>query len=229
MDSRHKILVIEDEQAIAMTIRDRRASECYAVAVAPDGEEGYKLARSGGYSLVVLDLMLPEKDGVEVCRDLRARHISVPILMLTARDQIADKVVGLKMGADDYLTKPFDMSELLARVEALLRRTAPRSEAGTSYEIGPFTLDLRRQELVRDGQVTPLSTQEYKLLCYLHEHRGEVLDRDELLTAVWGYDETVYTRTVDVHIAWLRQKLDDSRRQSLIVTIRGRGYKLVDE
>jgi len=229
MDSRHKILVVEDEQAIAMTIRDRLESEGYAVTVAPDGEEGYKLARSGGYSLVVLDLMLPEKDGVEVCRDLRARHISVPILMLTARDQIADKVVGLKMGADDYLTKPFDMSELLARVEALLRRTAPRSEAGASYKIGPFTLDLRRQELVRDGEVTPLSTQEYKLLCYLHEHRGEVLDRDELLTAVWGYDETVYTRTVDVHIAWLRQKLDDSRRQSLIVTIRGRGYKLVDE
>jgi two-component system alkaline phosphatase synthesis response regulator PhoP len=229
MDSRHKILVVEDEQAIAMTIRDRLESEGYAVTVAPDGEEGYKLARSGGYSLVVLDLMLPEKDGVEVCRDLRARHISVPILMLTARDQIADKVVGLKTGADDYLTKPFDMSELLARVEALLRRTAPRSEAGASYKIGPFTLDLRRQELVRDGEVTPLSTQEYKLLCYLHEHRGEVLDRDELLTAVWGYDETVYTRTVDVHIAWLRQKLDDSRRQSLIVTIRGRGYKLVDE
>ena len=225
----HRILVVEDEQAIAMTIRDRLESEGYAVTVATDGEDGYNHALSGGFSLVVLDLMLPEKDGVEVCRDLRARNDSVPILILTARDQIMDKVLGLKTGADDYLTKPFDMSELLARVEALLRRTAPRGDEGTSYQIGPFTLDLRRQELVRDGVATPLSTQEYKLLCYLYKHRGEVLDRDELLTAVWGYDETVYTRTVDVHIAWLRQKLGDSRRQSLIVTIRGRGYKLVDE
>ena len=229
MDRRHRILVVEDEQAIAMTIRDRLESEGYSVTTVADGDEGYRQARSGGFSLVVLDLMLPGKDGVEICRDLRAHHFTVPVLMLTARDQTVDKVVGLKMGADDYLTKPFDMSELLARVEALLRRAGPKLDTQATYAIGPYTLDMRRQELVREGEVTPLSTQEFKLLCYLYEHRGEVLDRDELLSAVWGYDESVYTRTVDVHVAWLRQKLGDSRRQSLIVTVRGRGYKLAEE
>lgn len=220
------ILIVEDEAAIAMTIRDRLTSEGYDVDVASDGATGFDRALNDQWSLIVLDLMLPGTDGLTVCRDLRARGVTTPMLMLTARDQTVDKVVGLRMGADDYLAKPFDMAELLARIEALLRRAGPTAQAGT-YAIGPFVLDLRRQELRRGTEVTTLSTQEFKLLKYLIEHRGEVLERDELLSAVWGYDESVYTRTVDVHIAWLRQKLDDRDRQSIIVTVRGRGYKFV--
>jgi two-component system alkaline phosphatase synthesis response regulator PhoP len=229
MTRKRSVLVVEDEQAIAMTIRDRLENEGFTVSVAEDGPTGFRQALSGSWSLVILDLMLPGKDGIEVCRDLRAKGIRTPILMLTARDQVVDKVLGLRIGADDYLTKPFDMAELLARIDALLRRTAPAGPTSSAYPIGQFSLDLRKQELVRDGKAVPLSTQEFKLLRYLYEHRGEVLDRDELLSAVWGYDESVYTRTVDVHIAWLRQKLGDKRSQSLIVTVRGRGYKLATE
>lgn len=222
-----RILVVEDEAAIAMTIRDRLSSEGYDVAVAEDGDAGFHRALHDEWSLIVLDLMLPGRDGLTLCRDLRGRDVTTPILMLTARDQTVDKVVGLRMGADDYLAKPFEMVELVARIEALLRRAGPPTPTAGTYEIGPFVLDLRRQELRRGSEVTPLSTQEFKLLTYLFEHSGEVLERDELLSAVWGYDESVYTRTVDVHIAWLRQKLDDRDSQSLIVTVRGRGYKFV--
>jgi len=222
-----RILVVEDEAAISMTIRDRLENEGCTVAVAGDGHQGFSKATAGDWDLIILDLMLPGKDGLEFCRDLRARGIRTPILMLTARDQTVDKVLGLKMGSDDYLTKPFEMIELIARVEALLRRTASPGNGSTWYPIGDYVLDLRKQQLRRSNTITDLSTQEFKLLKYLYEHRGEVLDRDELLDAVWGYDEVPYTRTVDVHIAWLRQKLDDSKSQSLIVTIRGRGYKFV--
>jgi len=222
-----RILVVEDEAAISMTIRDRLENEGCTVAVAGDGHQGFSKATAGDWDLIILDLMLPGKDGLEFCRDLRARGIRTPILMLTARDQTVDKVLGLKMGSDDYLTKPFEMIELIARVEALLRRTASPGNGSTWYPIGDYVLDLRKQQLRRSNTITDLSTQEFKLLKYLYEHRGEVLDRDELLDAVWGYDEVPYTRTVDVHIAWLRQKLDDSKSQRLIVTIRGRGYKFV--
>ena len=225
MRERANVLIVEDEAAIAMTVRDRLESEGYQTSVAGDGTVGLQKAASGNWDLVILDLMLPGKDGLSVCRDLRGRGINTPVLMLTARDQTIDKVLGLKIGADDYLTKPFEMMELLARVEALLRRTRKSGETALVYPIGEFAMDLRRQELRRDGVATQLSTQEFKLLKYLYEHRGEVLDRDELLNAVWGYDESTYTRTVDVHIAWLRQKLGDSRAQALIATVRGRGYK----
>jgi len=228
MSDRGRILIVEDETAIAMTLRDRLESEGYQTAVAGDGNQGLRKGLGGGWDLVILDLMLPGKDGLTVCRDLRGRGVTTPVLMLTARDQTVDKVLGLRIGADDYLTKPFEMIELVARVEALLRRNRPASPGATVYPIGEYALDLRRQELRRHGEVTPLSTQEFKLLKYLYEHRGEVLDRDELLNAVWGYDESVYTRTVDVHIAWLRQKLGDSKAQSMIITVRGRGYKLTD-
>jgi two-component system alkaline phosphatase synthesis response regulator PhoP len=208
-----------------MPIRDRLTSEGYEVGVAGDGNQGFAKAATGEWDLLVLDIMLPGRDGLEVCRDLRGKGITTPILMLTAKDQTLDKVLGLKIGADDYLTKPFEMMELLARVEVLLRRRKSPGPGATIYPIGDYALDLRRQQLVREGVVTELSTQEFKLLKYLYEHRGEVLERDELLDAVWGYDEVPYTRTVDVHIAWLRQKLNDSRSQSIIVTVRGRGYK----
>ncbi|MEE8440859.1 MAG: response regulator transcription factor [Spirochaetia bacterium] len=221
-----RILLVEDEAAISTPLRDRLESEGYEVGVAGDGVQGFARASTGEWDLLILDLMLPGRDGLEVCRDLRGKGIITPVLMLTARDQTVDKVLGLKIGADDYLTKPFEMIELLARVEALLRRRPGSSPNATFYPIGDYVLDVRKQ-LIRNGSdSTELSTQEFKLLKYLCEHKGEVLDRDELLDAVWGYDEVPYTRTVDVHIAWLRQKLGDSKSQKLIVTIRGRGYKL---
>ena len=224
-----RILVVEDEAAIAMTVRDRLEAEGYKVEIASDGRSGLDQARTGTFSVIVLDLMLPQMDGLTVCRDLRAGGVTTPILMLTARDQTVDKVVGLRMGADDYLAKPFEMVELIARLEVLQRRTVRFSSDESEHHVGEFVLDVRRQELRGRGETTVLSSQEFKLLRYFIEHRGEVLDRDELLSAVWGYDESTYTRTVDVHVAWLRQKLDDSRSQSLIVTVRGRGYKLSAE
>ncbi len=223
-----RVLVVEDDATISMTLRDRLESEGYDVGVAGDGIEGLRLA-TARWDVIVLDLMLPGLDGLTICRELRGRGVATPILMLTAKEQTVDKVVGLRIGADDYLTKPFEMIELLARLEALLRRTVRSPTGATAYPIGDCVLDLRRQALVREGNSVPLSTQEYKLLKYLYEHQGEVLDRDELLSAVWGYDESTYTRTVDVHIASLRQKLGDRHRQSIILTIRGRGYKLVRE
>ena len=226
MTEKRNILIIEDEAAIAMTISDRLESEGYAASTATDGTTGLQAALSGTWDCVVLDLMLPGKDGISLCRELRDRGVDTPVLMLTAKDQTLDKVKGLKTGADDYLTKPFEMIELIARIEALLRRRHPLGPAATVYPVGHYALDLRRQELRYNGITTPLSTQEFKLLKYFYEHRGEVLDRDELLNAVWGYDQSVYTRTVDVHVAWLRQKLGDSKSQSLIITVRGRGYKL---
>ena len=221
-----KVLIVEDEAAISMPLRDRLESEGYEVGVVGDGLQGFAKACTGEWDLLILDLMLPGRDGLEVCRDLRGKGIATPVLMLTARDQTVDKVLGLKIGADDYLTKPFEMIELLARVEALLRRRPGQSPNATLYPIGDYVLDIRKQLLRKGGETTELSTQEFKLLKYLCEHKGEVLDRDELLDAVWGYDEVPYTRTVDVHIAWLRQKLGDSKNQKLIITIRGRGYKL---
>ncbi|MBU8913221.1 MAG: response regulator transcription factor [Spirochaetales bacterium] len=221
-----KVLIVEDEAAISMPLRDRLESEGYEVGVAGDGLQGFAKASTGEWDLLILDLMLPGRDGLEVCRDLRGKGITTPVLMLTARDQTVDKVLGLKIGADDYLTKPFEMIELLARVEALLRRRPGQTPNATLYPIGDYVLDIRKQLLRKGGETTELSTQEFKLLKYLCEHKGEVLDRDELLDAVWGYDEVPYTRTVDVHIAWLRQKLGDSKSQKLIITIRGRGYKL---
>lgn len=221
-----KILVVEDDRAIAMALRDRLESEGYAAVVVGDGDAAYVSARGPDIDAVVLDVMLPGRDGLSICRDLRAHGVKTPVLMLTAKDQTVDKVLGLKIGADDYLTKPFEMVELVARIEALLRRTRPTERDAEAYPVGEFVLDLRRQELRRGEEHTPLSTTEFKLLRYLCEHRGEVLDRDELLDAVWGYDQVPYTRTVDVHIAWLRQKLADNRRRQLIVTVRGRGYKL---
>ena len=222
-----RILIVEDDSTIAMTLQDRLQNEGYTTVVAGDGTDGFQKAINGKWDLIILDLMLPGKDGLELCRDIRAKGIDTPVLMLTAREQTVDKVVGLKMGADDYLTKPFEMIELLARIEALLRRRPENTPDATGCRLGSYFLDFRRQELRKKGKITPLTTYEYKLLRYLCEHRGEVLDRDELLTEVWGYDETTYTRTMDTHIGLLRKKLGDSKKQELIITIRGQGYKLI--
>ena len=223
-----RVLVVEDDTAIAMALRDRLQNEGYAVECAGEGNTGLESGESGDWDLLILDLMLPGIDGLEICRKLRAKGADMPILMLTARGDTVDKVVGLKMGADDYLTKPFEMAELLARVEALLRRGVRLACLNDRYSIGDFRLDIRKGDFFLDREVIPLTTYEFKLLKFFCEHRGKIIDRDDLLNEIWGYESAVYSRTVDVHIASLRRKLGDSRKNEHIVTIRGRGYKLVE-
>ncbi|HZN10861.1 MAG TPA: response regulator transcription factor [Blastocatellia bacterium] len=222
-----RILLVEDEPGLVMTLSDRLGSEGYAVETARDGEAGLTRAAVEGFDAIVLDVMLPRKNGFDVCRDLRQRGVQTPVLMLTARGQVVDKVVGLKLGADDYLTKPFEMIELLARLEALLRR-APAPAAPGVYQFGEVRVDFRRAEVTRDGGRVELSAREYQLLRYFIEHREATLSRDELLNEVWGYDAMPTTRTVDVHVAWLRQKLEPTARHpQFILTVHGLGYKFV--
>ena len=224
-----RVLVVEDDAAIAMAVQDRLESEGYAVTSVADGEDGLIQALAARWDLIILDLMLPGRDGLAICRDLRAAEVGVPVLMLTARSETVDKVVGLRLGADDYLAKPFAMIELLARVEALLRRRTGPARAADFHTIDGFVFDVRKGELRTGDDVIALTAYEFKLLRYLCEHRGEVVERDTLLHAVWGYDSVPHTRTVDVHVASLRKKLRDNRRQARIVTIRGLGYKLAAE
>ncbi|MEP6705048.1 MAG: response regulator transcription factor, partial [Acidobacteriota bacterium] len=196
-----RVLLIEDEQGLIITLTDRLESEGFDVDVAADGKTGFEKALGGGYDLIVLDVMLPEKNGYDVCRDLRQKGIGTPVLMLTAKGETIDKVLGLKLGADDYLTKPFEVIELLARIEALLRR--PRAQtSGRSHEavcFGEITVDFKRAEVTRGNDPVDLSAMEFKLLQHLIENRGVVHSRDQLLDAVWGYDAMPSTRTVDVH------------------------------
>jgi two-component system alkaline phosphatase synthesis response regulator PhoP len=226
-----RILLVEDEAALALTVEDRLTSEGYRVDVARDGEAGLSRAVAEPFDLVVLDVMLPKKNGFDVCRELRAQRARVPVLMLTARGQIEDKVVGLKLGADDYLVKPFHMSELVARVEALLRRSAGGDDAAKAsvFAFGDVRVDFRKAEVHVDGRSVDLSAKELQLLRYFLEHRGATLSRNELLDAVWGWNVMSSTRTVDVHVAGLRRKLEkDPREPRYIVTIHGLGYKFTD-
>jgi two-component system alkaline phosphatase synthesis response regulator PhoP len=222
-----RILLIEDEPGLVLTLTDRLIGEGYAVEAARDGEVGLERATREAFDLLILDVMLPRKNGFDVCRDLRQRGVQTPTIMLTARGQVVDKVVGLKLGADDYLTKPFEMMELLARIEALLRRApASLSVSPEIYQFGPVRVDFRRAEVERDGGMVELSAREFKLLRHFIEHRGEILSRDELLNEVWGYHAMPSTRTVDVHVAWLRQKLEPNpRHPQFILTVHGLGYK----
>ena len=228
-----RILLVEDEPGLVLTLTDRLTSEGYQVESARDGETGLERASNEAFDAIILDVMLPRKNGFDVCRDLRQRNVTTPILMLTARGQIVDKVVGLKLGADDYLTKPFEMMELLARVEALLRRAAtpaatPAISAAETYQFDSIKIDFRRAEVERDGEKIELSAKEFQLLRYFIEHREATLSRDELLNEVWGYDAMPTTRTVDVHVAWLRQKLEPNPRHPMyILTVHGMGYKFV--
>jgi len=227
-----RILLVEDEPGLVLTLTDRLTSEGYQVESVRDGEKGLERASNEVFDGILLDVMLPRKNGFDVCRDLRQRNITTPILMLTARGQVVDKVVGLKLGADDYLTKPFEMMELLARVEALLRRAAtapaPPPASADSYQFDSIKIDYRRAEVERDGEKIELSAKEFQLLRYFIEHREATLSRDELLNEVWGYDAMPTTRTVDVHVAWLRQKLEPNpRHPQYIQTIHGMGYKFV--
>lgn len=212
-----------------MTVGDRLRNEGYAVDCAADGDEGFEKATQLPFDLIILDVMLPRRDGFDVCRGIREAGLITPILMLTARGQTSDKVNGLKIGADDYVTKPFNMLELVARVEALMRRAPIRPEGqaqGGGVDFGSIHVDLVGTEATRDGAPVNLSAREFQLLRYLVEHRGATLSREELLKQVWGYSADMYTRTVDVHIASLRQKLEDDPKQpKFILTVQGLGYK----
>ncbi|HLI29843.1 MAG TPA: response regulator transcription factor [Terriglobia bacterium] len=221
-----RILLVEDEPGLVLTLKDRLRSEGYSVETASDGRQGLEKALAGGFDLIILDVMLPKKNGLDVCRDLRQREVATPVLMLTARGQVVDKVLGLKIGADDYLTKPFDMMELLARIEALLRRPAESRDVRGDYRNGALRVDFRSTTVMRADKPVALSAREFQLLRYFIEHRGETISREELLKNVWGYEAMPNTRTVDVHVAWLRQKLeDDPRHPHLILTLQGLGYK----
>jgi len=223
------ILLIEDEPGLVLTLKDRLTREGYEVDSAQEGNQGLASAMRGQADLIILDLMMPGRSGLDICRDLRQKGIETPILMLTARGQTVDKVLGLKLGADDYMTKPFEMPELLARVEVLMRRNRNAAGAGAAfYNFGNIEVDLRRASATRGGDAVALSTREFELLRYFIEHRGAAISRDELLSNVWHYDAGTTTRTVDVHVAWLRQKLeDDPKRPQWIMTVHGLGYKFL--
>jgi two-component system alkaline phosphatase synthesis response regulator PhoP len=222
-----RILLVEDEPGLVMTISDLLTAGGYEVESAGDGEAGLAMAASGNYHLVILDVMLPRKSGFDVCRELRQTGVDPAILMLTAKSQVIDRVVGLKLGADDYLTKPFDPAELLARVEALLRRVQKENRTtARSIRFGDVEVDFERAEVRKAGQLVSMASKELLLLRYLVDHRGRVVPRDELLKNVWEYSGDVSSRTIDVHVAWLRQKLEDNPQvPKHIHTIRGMGYR----
>jgi two-component system alkaline phosphatase synthesis response regulator PhoP len=227
-----RLLLVEDEPGLVMTLTDRLVAEGYEVDSAMDAKTALDSGSTGAFDIILLDVMLPGGNGFDVCRTLRQKGVQTPVLMLTARGQVVDKVVGLKLGADDYLVKPFEMAELLARIEALLRRGSSTSSSapGTTdgFVFGDITVDFRKAEVTKGGQFLELSAREFKLLKYFIEHRGATLSRDELLNEVWGYNAMPSTRTVDVHVAWLRQKLEDNARHpQYILTVHGLGYKFV--
>jgi len=223
-----RILLVEDEPGLRLTLGDRLTREGYEVASVQDGDQGFVRASRESFDLLILDVMLPGRGGVELCRDLRRRGSDVPVLMLTARGQLADRVAGLKVGADDYVTKPFEMAELLARVEARLRRRQQTADGSGDYRFGQVSVDFRKAEVRRDGAPVPLSAKEFLLLKYFIEHRGALLSRNELLDSVWGYHAMPVTRTVDVHVSWLRKKLEPVPREPrYILTTHKLGYKFV--
>ncbi len=224
-----RVLVVEDDEAMAVALRDGFAYEGYEVTVARDGEAGLALAREQPPDLMILDVMLPRMNGLEVCKLLRSEGSELPVIMLTARGQEIDKVLGLKLGADDYVTKPFSFMELMARVEAVLRRVRPGGRTQQAAQrFGDVTVDLARHEASKGGVPLELSPREFRLLGYLLERRGEVVSREELLDAVWGYDSIPFTRTVDTHVAKLRKKIeDDPADPRYIITVHRLGYKLV--
>ena len=224
-----RILLVEDEEDLRMTLCDRLKADGYVAEAAPDGEEGLRKAVHNSYDLIILDVMLPKKNGFDVCRDIRNAGIVTPIIMLTARGQLVDKVLGLKIGADDYLTKPFEILELLARIEAHIRRgIAPATKDAGLLQFGPIRIDLKGTTVFRNGKVVPLSAREFRLLRYFAQNPGTTLSREVLLKEVWGYSEDTFTRTVDVHVGSLRQKLEkDPKQPAMIVTVPGLGYKFV--
>jgi len=222
-----RILLVEDETNLRRTLTDLLKSDGYAVESSGDGLEAQNMAMSQVYDLIILDVMLPSRNGFDICRHLRKNGVNTPILMLTARSELNNKVQGLKSGGDDYLTKPFETPELQARVEALLRRTVTGSRPEIkTYDFDGIHIDFTTGRLTKNGKTISLGERESRLLRYLVERKGIVLSRDELLQEVWGYKSIPLTRTVDVHVAWLRQKIeDDPKNPQYIVTVHGQGYR----
>ena len=223
-----RILIVEDEPNMVAGLRDNFEFEGYKVITAPDGVAGLERALKEAPDLVILDVMMPRMSGLEVCKQLKAKRPSVPIIMLTARGQEADKVVGLELGADDYVTKPFSIRELLARVKAVLRRAQTVPKEQDRYSFGEVEVNLKSCQVSRSGRQMDFSSKEFELLKYFLCHPGETLSRDRLLEDVWGYDRFPTTRTVDAHIVRLRQKVEPRPEQPrFILTVHGTGYKFV--
>ena len=223
-----RILVVEDDPAILRGLADNLRFESHEVLTASDGEDGYRLMREKNPDLVILDLMLPRLSGYELCRKVRAEGISIPILMLTARGEEADRVLGLDLGADDYVSKPFSVRELLARVRALLRRAQPPQAVPDELHFEDVLVDFRRYVASKAGKPLDMTRKEFGVLRLLAARPGEVLSRDELLNEVWGYENYPSTRTVDNHIASLRAKLEENPAEPRhLLTVHGVGYKLV--
>jgi DNA-binding response OmpR family regulator len=220
-----KILVVEDEHRLADLLRRALEHERHAVDISYDGRDGLERAEMGAFDLVVLDVMLPGLDGFEVCRQLRAAGVSTPVLMLTARDAVADRVQGLDAGADDYLTKPFAVAELLARVRALARRSPTAPEI---LQVSDVTLDPGRHSVRRAQRHIDLTRTEFALLEYLMRHPGQVLTRQQITDHVWGYDYETMTNVVDIYVHYLRNKLEKGFKGKLIRTVRGVGYSITD-
>jgi two-component system alkaline phosphatase synthesis response regulator PhoP len=226
-DKRVRILIVEDEPAMVQGLRDNFEYEGYEVLSAADGAEGLELALTENPDLLVLDVMMPKMSGLDVCKQLKAKKPAIPIIMLTARGQEIDKVVGLELGADDYVTKPFSIRELMARVKAVLRRVSP-APTSEVYRFSDVEVNVRSNEVTRSGRPVELSSKEFALLAYFVAHPAETLSRDRLLDAVWGYENYPNTRTVDAHIVHLRQKLEPNPLEPrFILTVHGSGYKFV--
>jgi len=223
-----RVLIVEDDDAMAVALEDGFRYDGYDVTLARDGEAGLELARSTSPDLMILDVMLPKMTGLDVCRRLRGDGSKVPIIMLTARGQEIDKVLGLKLGADDYVTKPFSFMELLARAEAVLRRAGALADPSAVADVGGLHVDFSRHVAQRGDEPVELTPREFSLLRYLVEHRGEVVSREDLLDAVWGYETIPFTRTVDTHVAKLRKKIErDPANPELLITVHRVGYKLL--
>ena len=224
-----KVLIVEDDPSMAVALREGFEYEGYAVTTATDGETALKLADTASPDLIILDVMLPRMSGLDVCKKIRSEGRAVPIIMLTARGQEIDKVLGLKLGADDYVTKPFSFMELMARIEAIMRRVSGGASKLESYKFGDIAVNFKKLEARRKGRLIELTHREFKLLQFLIEHRGEVVAREQLLDAVWGYENIPFTRTVDMHVAKLRKKVEakpeDPRH---IVTVHRVGYRFVE-
>ena len=222
------ILIVEDDPSIRLGLRKSLSFDGYQVIEAGDGEQGLELAFSQRPDLIVLDVMLPRINGFEVCRTIRRHDKTTPILILSAKEQEYDKITGLEQGADDYITKPFSVRELVARIKAALRRTRPEEQASEAFEFGNASVDVPGQRLLVNGESIEVSNREFRLLCYLIENRGRVLSRDQILNKVWGFDYEGTARTIDTFINKLRAKLEDEPTEpQFIVTVRGVGYKFL--
>ncbi len=223
-----KVLVIEDDKSTRAGIIETLQIEQYICDEADEGQIGFEMALKGNYSLILLDLMLPLKSGIDICKDLRNKDIMTPIIMLTGKKEEIDKIVGLELGADDYITKPFSIRELLARIKAVLRRSDFDNVKKNEIEFGDIKINFKKQELYKSEEEKKLSTTEFKVLHYLIEHEGEVISRNQLLDEVWGYDAFPTTRTVDNYILSLRKKIEDNPTDPVyLLTVHKAGYKFI--